>query len=117
MYKFPKRICCEDLRGFVEYEKIDIQTETSDHHFRFSVKDEGPGISKEDQKLAFGEFQTLGSKPTGGEKSTGLGLSISKKLIELHGGKVGILSQEGQGSTFYFELPLEKIANSEDRLE
>ena len=97
--------------------RIDIQTETSGHHFRFSVKDEGPGISREDQKLAFGEFQTLGSKPTGGEKSTGLGLSISKKLIELHGGKVGVLSQEGQGSTFYFELPLERIANSEDRLE
>jgi PAS domain S-box-containing protein len=87
--------------------KIYVRTETSNNHFRFLVKDEGPGISEEDQKLAFGEFQTLGSKPTGGEKSTGLGLAISKKLIQLHGGKVGILSQEGKGSTFYFELPME----------
>jgi PAS domain S-box-containing protein len=88
--------------------KIHIKTETSNNHFRFSVKDEGPGISEENQKLAFGDFQTLGSKPTGGEKSTGLGLSISKKLIQLHGGKVGIFSQEGKGSTFYFELPMER---------
>ena len=87
--------------------KICIRTETSNNHFRFSVKDEGPGISEEDQKLAFGEFQTLGSKPTGGEKSTGLGLAISKKLIQLHEGKVGIFSQEGKGSTFYFDLPLQ----------
>jgi len=85
---------------------IDIRTETSNNLFRFSVKDEGPGISEEDQRLAFAEFQTLGSKPTNGEKSTGLGLAISKKLIQLHGGKVGIFSQEGKGSTFYFELPM-----------
>ena len=94
--------------------KICVRTETSSNHFRFSVKDEGPGISEEDQKLAFGEFQTLGSKPTGGEKSTGLGLAISKKLIQLHGGRVGILSQEGKGSTFYFELPVPMGAKPDD---
>jgi PAS domain S-box-containing protein len=88
--------------------KICVRTETSNNHFRFSVKDEGPGISEGDQKLAFGEFQTLGNKPTGGEKSTGLGLAISKKLIQLHGGKVGIFSQEGKGSTFYFDLPVQR---------
>jgi PAS domain S-box-containing protein len=87
--------------------KICVRTETSNNHFRFLVKDEGPGISEEDQKLAFGEFQTLSSKPTGGEKSTGLGLAISKKLIQLHGGQVGIISQRGKGSTFYFDLPME----------
>lgn len=86
--------------------KICVRTETSNSHFRFLVKDEGPGVSEEDQKLAFGEFQTLGSKPTGGEKSTGLGLAISKKLIQLHGGKVGLISQQGKGSTFYFDLPM-----------
>ncbi len=90
--------------------KICVRTETSNSHFRFLVKDEGPGISEEDQKLAFCEFQTLGSKPTGGEKSTGLGLAISKKLIQLHGGKVGIISQIGEGSTFYFDLPVQKEA-------
>ncbi len=96
--------------------KICVRTETSNNHFRFSVKDEGPGISEEDQKLAFGEFQTLSSKPTGGEKSTGLGLAISKKLIQLHGGKVGIFSQEGKGSTFYFDLPTQMGAKPKENI-
>ena len=74
---------------------------------KFSVRDEGPGISQEDQKLLFGEFQTLSAKPTGGEKSTGLGLAIVKKLIKLHGGEVGVSSELGAGSTFFFTLPLD----------
>ena len=86
--------------------KIYIKTEILNNHFRFSVKDEGPGISAEEQKLAFGEFQTLSNKPTAGEKSTGLGLAISKKLIKLHGGDVGIISQKGKGCIFFFEIPL-----------
>ena len=86
--------------------KIRIKTEMINNYFRYSVSDEGPGISKEDQKLAFGEFQTLNGKPTGGEKSTGLGLAIPKKLIHLHGGQVGIISELEKGSTFYFELPV-----------
>lgn len=80
---------------------------------RVSVRDEGPGISKEDQNLLFGEFQTLSAKPTGGEKSTGLGLAIAKKLIHLHGGKVGVESEFGNGSTFYFTLPLNKTITTE----
>jgi PAS domain S-box-containing protein len=87
--------------------RVLIKTENSHNHFRFSIKDEGPGISEQDRKLAFGEFQTLGNRPTGGEKSTGLGLAISKKIVRLHGGKVGLDSELGKGSTFYFELPLQ----------
>jgi PAS domain S-box-containing protein len=87
--------------------KVLIKTENSNDHFRFSIKDEGPGISEQDRKLAFGEFQTLGNKPTGGEKATGLGLAISKKIVRLHGGEVGLDSALGKGSTFYFELPLQ----------
>ena len=83
-----------------------IKTQIDRDRFRFSVQDEGPGISKEDRKLAFGEFQTLSSKPTGGEKTTGLGLAISKKIVHLHDGRVGLDSQPGKGSTFYFELPM-----------
>ena len=86
--------------------KVLIKTENYNNHFRFSIKDEGPGISEQDKKLAFGEFQTLSNKPTGGEKATGLGLAISKKIVRLHGGQVGLDSALGKGSTFYFELPL-----------
>lgn len=87
---------------------IQISTEKKDKAVRFSVKDEGPGISPEEQKLLFGEFQTLSSKPTGGEKSTGLGLAIVKKLVTLHEGKVGVISESGKGSTFFFTLPLKE---------
>ena len=84
---------------------IHVTTENLKDEIRFSVHDEGPGISKEDQKLLFGEFQTLSAKPTGGEKSTGLGLAIVKKLVLLHKGQVGVSSEPGKGSTFYFTLP------------
>lgn len=85
---------------------IYVSTEIQENTVKFSVRDEGPGISQEDQKLLFGEFQTLSAKPTGGEKSTGLGLAIVKKLIKLHGGEVGVISELGKGSTFFFTLPL-----------
>lgn len=86
---------------------IHISTENVENKVKFSVRDEGPGISKEDQKLLFGEFQTLSAKPTGGEKSTGLGLAIVKKLVNLHRGEVGVTSELGKGSTFFFTLPLD----------
>ncbi len=85
--------------------KVIVQTSKENDAIRFSVKDEGPGLKDEDQRLLFKEFQTLSSKPTGGEKSTGLGLAIVKKLIHLHEGQVGVFSQFGKGSTFYFTLP------------
>ncbi len=86
---------------------IYVSTENKKSRAQFSVRDEGPGISEEDQKLLFGEFQTLSAKPTGGEKSTGLGLAIVKKLVNLHGGEVGVTSELGKGSTFFFTLPLD----------
>ena len=86
---------------------IFIATEKTENDMRFSVRDEGPGLSEEDQKLLFKEFQTLSAKPTGGERSTGLGLAIVKKLINLHQGDVGVESRLGGGSTFFFRLPIE----------
>lgn len=69
------------------------------------VKDEGPGISKEDQSKLFGKFQKLTAKPTGGEDSTGLGLSIVKRYVEAMNGKVWCESEEGKGSSFFIEFP------------
>jgi signal transduction histidine kinase len=71
----------------------------------FSVTDQGPGIRPEDQVKLFGAFQRLGTKPTAGESSTGLGLSICKKIVELHGGTIGVDSEVGRGSRFSFTLP------------
>jgi signal transduction histidine kinase len=86
---------------------IFIATEITENGIRFSVRDEGPGLSEEDQEFLFKEFQTLSAKPTGGEKSTGLGLAIVKKLITLHQGEVGVESKLGRGSTFFFRLPID----------
>ena len=72
----------------------------------FSVLDQGQGIPSEELSKVFGAFQRTSTKPTAGEPSTGLGLSICKKIIELHGGHIGVESEVGRGSRFFFVLPL-----------
>ena len=86
--------------------QITVTLEKNNNWAKVSVKDQGQGLSTEDQSKLFGEFQRLSSQPTGGENSTGLGLSIVKKIVELHGGNIGVKSVLGKGSTFYFELPV-----------
>ncbi|MGR3179553.1 MAG: hybrid sensor histidine kinase/response regulator [Candidatus Anammoxibacter sp.] len=73
---------------------------------KISVRDEGPGISEEDQAKLYGTFQKLSARPTGDEKSTGLGLAIVKKVIEAHRGELNVESQLGKGTTFSFTLPV-----------
>ncbi len=81
---------------------------------RFSVRDEGQGLTEEDMKRVFGRFQRLSAIPTGGESSTGLGLSIAKQLIELHDGKVWVESEgKDKGATFVVELPILPKSTSE----
>lgn len=70
------------------------------------VIDQGQGIPPEEIPNLFKEFHKTSVKATGGEKSTGLGLAIVKKVIEGHQGKIGVSSEVGKGSTFYFSLPL-----------
>jgi signal transduction histidine kinase len=73
---------------------------------RFSVRDEGPGLTADDMTKVFGHFQRLSAKPTGGESSSGVGLSIVKQIVELHCGRVWVESEVGQGATFIVELPI-----------
>lgn len=84
---------------------VQISLKQLNHQVEFSVKDQGPGLSEEDQKMLFGEFQKLSSKPTAGEKSTGLGLAITKKIIEAHQGQISVESKSGEGATFTVLLP------------
>ncbi|HNX80619.1 MAG TPA: ATP-binding protein [Candidatus Omnitrophota bacterium] len=70
-----------------------------------SVADTGIGISEEDMPRVFQKFQQFGRIPGGGEKGTGLGLSIVRGIIELHNGKVKVVSSLGKGTTFICRLP------------
>ena len=72
---------------------------------RLAVRDEGPGLTDEDQQRLFGMFQKLSARPTNDEPSSGLGLSIVKQIIEMHGGEVWAESPPDEGSTFIVELP------------
>jgi signal transduction histidine kinase len=85
---------------------IQVGLRSSDESLEFYVKDEGPGIPKEDRCRLFTEFPRINVYPTGGEKSTGLGLSIVQKIVDAHSGAVHVESEEGNGTTFYVELPL-----------
>lgn len=69
------------------------------------VADEGPGISSEDQSRLFQPFGRVSTRPTGGETSTGLGLAISRRVIEAHGGAIGIDDNQPTGSVFWVTLP------------
>lgn len=72
------------------------------------VRDEGPGLSAEDEMRLFGRFQRLSAQPTGGESATGLGLFITRRIAQLHGGTVTARSGgPGHGSTFSLVLPLD----------
>lgn len=73
--------------------------------WRIEVQDEGPGINEEDKKRLFQDFTRLSAQPTGGEKSTGLGLAIVRRIIQAHGGTLGVNSKPGEGSTFWFSVP------------
>jgi signal transduction histidine kinase len=76
---------------------------------RVAVRDAGPGIPKAEQSHVWELFhRAAGLAPQGDpmQGSLGLGLFISKAIIEAHGGKVGVKSAEGKGSTFWFTLPL-----------
>ena len=64
-----------------------------------------PGISENDRSRLFQDFARLTARPTGGEKSTGLGLAIARRMVEAHGGQIGVISEAGQGATFWFSIP------------
>ncbi len=79
---------------------IHISLEKKNETAWILIRDEGPGISAEDQKKMFRKFQRLGARPTGGESSTGLGLSIVKALAQRIQAELVFESVVGQGTSF-----------------
>lgn len=84
---------------------IIIRAEEREMDWRISIQDDGPGISDEERNLLFEYFRRGSAVPTGGEKSTGLGLAISRRIVEAHGGKIGVERGPDKGSIFWFTIP------------
>lgn len=73
---------------------------------RCEVRDEGAGIDAAAQAHLFEAFAHAGSRKTSSERATGLGLSIARRIIEAHGGSIGVDSAPGQGACFWFTVPV-----------
>jgi signal transduction histidine kinase len=91
---------------FTDAGEVVITAGVADGSFHLSVRDTGPGISAADQAKLFQEFQQADNAITRKKGGTGLGLAISKRIVEMHGGKIWLESQVGQGSTFSFTVPI-----------
>jgi len=92
---------------------VNVFISKSDSDLTVAVTDQGPGIPQDECERLFKPFQKTSVKSTAGEKSTGLGLSIVRNLILGHNGKIWVESKVGEGSTFYFSLPVYNPERSE----
>ena len=92
---------------FTDSGEILLKTSVSDGVFFVSVTDTGPGIAEADLQKIFEEFQQGESASTSRKGGSGLGLPISKRFIEMQGGRIGVELRPGEGSTFWFTLPLQ----------
>ncbi|MCB1562380.1 MAG: response regulator [Alphaproteobacteria bacterium] len=90
-----------------------VEAENSTRVLRFAVRDTGMGIPKDKQDALFQAFSQVDSSSVRKAGGTGLGLSICKKLAEAMGGGIGLESTAGEGSVFYFTMPL-RIPTAED---
>ena len=98
--------------GFVpkDYPSIEIGTYDEDNKIIFFVKDNGSGISSEEQKNIFKKFYQIDTTSKRKKEGSGLGLAICEGIIKKLGGKIGVKSEIGKGTMFYFTLAKEEIS-------
>lgn len=91
---------------FTEEGSVTLTMELEDpNHLMVSIRDTGIGIAPENLDIVFEQFRQVDGKLNRRAGGTGLGMPISKRLVELHGGEIGVESTMGEGSTFWFILP------------
>jgi len=87
--------------------RIDVHARRhDDEHVQVSVHDSGPGVAPEHQALIFEKFRQIDQSATREHHGTGLGLAIARDLTQMLGGEIGVESELGRGSVFWFRLPL-----------
>ena len=102
--------CLLNLAGnalkFTRQGRVDIDVRLDGAWLVYRVSDTGIGIPKNEVENIFAEFRQVDTTITREYGGTGLGLSITKRLVEMHGGRIGVESELGKGSTFFFTVPL-----------
>ncbi|PAU95562.1 hybrid sensor histidine kinase/response regulator [Aliifodinibius salipaludis] len=96
--------------GYVSFEVDLLESDGDKQLIKFTVSDTGIGIPEEKQSQIFSSFSQGDSSTTRKFGGTGLGLAICRQLADLMDAEVGLESEEGKGSSFYFTVPLEKVA-------
>ena len=91
---------------FTHHGRVEIDVRLDGGWLTYRVSDTGIGIPKEEVENIFAEFRQVDTTITREYGGTGLGLSITKRLVELHGGRIGVESELGKGSRFVFTVPL-----------
>jgi len=94
-------------------EKLDREEGNTHPRIKFSIEDNGIGMTKEQQSRIFDAFSQADVSVTRKYGGTGLGLTISSQFVELMGGKLELESAKDEGTTFYFAIPLEEVVSSE----
>jgi signal transduction histidine kinase len=111
-YGDAKRIaqCLMNLAGnalkFTRQGRVEIAVERQGDELIYRVTDTGIGIPKDELGRVFDEFRQVDGAVTREFGGTGLGLSITKRFVEMHGGRIWVDSEPGEGSTFWFAVPL-----------
>ena len=89
--------------------KVEVRVKRESTTLMIEVEDHGQGIPADALKRLFSPYERVGVRKTGGEKSTGLGLVISRKVVESHGGRIGVDSRPGFGATFRVAIPMDTV--------
>jgi len=91
---------------------VSVQLASQENAVLFAIRDTGEGIPHEAFERIFEKFGQVETRKAGHNHSTGLGLTLCKMAVEMHGGRIWVESELGEGSTFLFTLPLEVLANA-----